>query len=100
MRGQIFALVEGWAGGLIVNFLKGKQMNERIDEIALEARDHASGYWDEYSPEWFQFYNEKFAELLIRECTNMLPIDSIRDHNGKHIYYVIREYFDVPTFGG
>ena len=49
-------------------------MNERIDEIAKEARDYAGGYWDEYSRAWFQFYNEKFAELIVREC-----VDHIKD---------------------
>ena len=54
-------------------------MNERIDEIAKEARDYAGGYWDEYSHAWFQFYNEKFAELIVRECrlaVNRIEVES------------------------
>jgi hypothetical protein len=75
-------------------------MNDRIDKIAQEARDYAGGYWDEYSPGWFQFYNQKFAELIVRKCTSMLPYDSIRDDENKHMFYVIREHFGISPFGG
>lgn len=37
----------------------------------------------------------KFAELIVRECTNMLPDDSIRNKEGVHMFYVIREHFGV-----
>jgi hypothetical protein len=52
-------------------------MNDRIDEIAQAARDHAGGYWDEYSPGWFQFYNQKFAELILEECIGQIIPESI-----------------------
>ncbi len=42
---------------------------------------------------------EKFAELIIRKCTNMLPSDSIRDEDGVHMFYVIREHFGVSVIG-
>lgn len=77
-------------------------MNERIRELALEAfqpiNDIASeGIADHrtFDQAWFQLYNQKFAELLIRECTNMLPEDSIRNADGVHMFYVIREHFGV-----
>ena len=57
-------------------------MNERINELALEAfqpiNDIASeGVADRYTFDqaWFQLYNEKFAELIVREC-----IDKIETH--------------------
>jgi hypothetical protein len=42
---------------------------------------------------------EKFAELIVRECTNMLPEDSVRDTNGVHMFYVIRKHFGVSEIG-
>ena len=53
-------------------------MNERIRELALEAfqpiNDIASeGVADRYTFDqaWFQLYNEKFAELIVRECARI-----------------------------
>jgi hypothetical protein len=45
------------------------------------------------------FDREKFAELIVRECTNMLPEDSVRDANGVHMFYVIRKHFGVSEIG-
>jgi len=42
---------------------------------------------------------EQFAELIVRECTNLLPEDSIRDPNGVHMFYVIRKHFGVSEIG-
>lgn len=42
---------------------------------------------------------EIFAEMLIRECTNLLPNDSIRNKDGVHMFYVIREHFGVSGIG-
>ena len=42
---------------------------------------------------------EKFAELIVRQCTNMLPNDSVRNEDGVHMFYVIREHFGVPIIG-
>lgn len=43
---------------------------------------------------------EKFAELIIRECTNMLPNDSVRNEEGVHMLYVIRDHFGVSPYEG
>ena len=42
---------------------------------------------------------QRFAELIVKECTNMLPPDSIRDKNGVHMFYVIRKHFGVSEIG-
>jgi hypothetical protein len=69
-------------------------MNERIRKLALE-----TDVWCDQNWAGHEFYNirweEKFAELIVRECTNMLPEDSIRDANGVHMFYVIRKHFGV-----
>jgi hypothetical protein len=53
-------------------------MNERIKELALEAfqpiNDIASeGIADRhtFNQAWFQLYNQKFAELIVRECSTL-----------------------------
>jgi hypothetical protein len=50
-------------------------MNERIQELAEQARQYADenrpGSFVKYDPEWFAFYNKKFAELIIKECIAM-----------------------------
>jgi hypothetical protein len=57
---------------------KGKIMNERIKEIALEAfmpiNDIASegvADYHTFKQPWFQLYNQKFAELIIAECIDI-----------------------------
>jgi hypothetical protein len=47
-------------------------MNERIKALVEQARKYADenrpGSFVKYDPEWFVLYNEKFAELIVREC--------------------------------
>ena len=45
-------------------------MNERIQEFAEQARDYADDTYKNFSNNsgWFELYNEKFAELIVREC--------------------------------
>ena len=50
-------------------------MNERIKELAEQAeqatKDHFNFDWDGTPRELFDMYfNEKFAELIVRECIN------------------------------
>jgi hypothetical protein len=65
-------------------------MNERIKELANRAMVDYDAQQDQI---------EKFAELIVRKCTNMLPADTIRNEDGVHMFYVIREHFGVPTIG-
>ena len=68
-------------------------MNERIRELAEQA-----GLEYNFDPMlWLKY--EKFAELIVRECTNMLPEDTIRNKDGVHMFYVIRDHFGVSTIG-
>lgn len=70
-------------------------MNERIKELE-------DCCWEELGEEegmYPVFNTKKFAELIIKECTNMLPEDSIRK-DGVHMYYVIREHFGISLFRG
>lgn len=44
-------------------------MNERIRKLAEQALDYAeTNQSAEVQQYWFKLYNEKFAELIVREC--------------------------------
>jgi F420-dependent methylenetetrahydromethanopterin dehydrogenase len=68
-------------------------MNERIKALVEQARKYADenrpGSFVKYDPEWFVLYNEKFAELIVRECADIADKaepykanDLIRKHFG------------------
>lgn len=82
-------------------------MNERIKALAEQARKEVNDRWGQDKPpvypeahyRYVQEVDEKFAELIIKACTNMLPEDSIRNEEGVHMFYVIRERFGGPMIG-
>jgi hypothetical protein len=55
-------------------------MNERIKELAEQAKAYSdqqwleAGYpnWEIYSKYYTKDYNEKFAELIVEECRNVV----------------------------
>jgi hypothetical protein len=48
-------------------------MNDRIRELAKEALNYAEKNQSaEVQQHWFKLYNEKFAELIVRECVTAL----------------------------
>ena len=68
-------------------------MNERIKQLAEQAGNHADTYDDANGPIWFQMYNEKFAELIVKEC-----IDVVEDAGGIDKYHytgAIGKHFGV-----
>ena len=75
-------------------------MNERIRELAKEALDYAERNQSAEVPQhWFKLYNEKFAELIVRECIvdfyrNCLDITSNEDIAVQVERYV-QEHFGV-----
>ena len=71
-------------------------MNERIRELAKEALDYAEKNQSaEVQQHWFKLYNEKFAELIVRECMNV--IYNIDDLGGYHFKAVneVKTHFGV-----
>lgn len=50
-------------------------MNYLIKAMAAEASSTAhgdhQGSFVKYDPNWFATYNEKFAELIIKQCANL-----------------------------
>lgn len=68
-------------------------MNEQIFEIAK-----STGATHKQNLGVYQFYPDElelFVKMIVKECTNMLPEDSIYDEKGTHMYYVIREHFGI-----
>jgi hypothetical protein len=54
-------------------------MNERIKELAEQyASENRPGSFVKYDPEWFVFYNKKFAELMIVEFTEAVKQTATR----------------------
>ena len=57
-------------------------MNERINKLALQAREHADSLLGKKLPDmvWQDEYHKKFAELIVRECTSFIS-DSLEAAN-------------------
>jgi hypothetical protein len=71
-------------------------MNERIRELAGQALDQAvPETWSTLTGEQLGRFQEKFAELIVRECTQIVA-DAV-DHREPASTYVgkIREHFGV-----
>ena len=74
-------------------------MNDRILELANKANEDVGFTFKMEDARKIHELMEKFAELIVRKCTNMLPADTVRNEDGVHMFYVIREHFGVPTIG-
>jgi hypothetical protein len=74
-------------------------MNERIRELALQAGEYANSVytppvrsktpgkiWEDGHIDWHKLYNEKFAELIVRECLRFCQSEmdcrEIKEHFG------------------
>ena len=47
-------------------------MNKRIKQLTDQATQYADGYDDRHEPIWWQFYNERFVEMVVLECADHL----------------------------
>ena len=54
-------------------------MNERIRELAEQADQFADGKAQIYHPDWRQFRDEKFAELILTEVISTIYRSDISD---------------------
>ena len=50
-------------------------MNERIRQLAKQAEEYADIEYNASDLDWYELKEEKFAELIVREC-----IDKIETH--------------------
>jgi hypothetical protein len=68
-------------------------MIERISEQARQyADENYPGSFVKYDPEWFAFYNKKFAELIVQECAN---ISNQAEKQCQHPGTEIKKHFGV-----
>jgi hypothetical protein len=66
-------------------------MNERIRELAVQAEKLADEATNAYNDDtgnwrkvWNEVYDEKFAELIVRECAELMPQDNLYNMVLKH----------------
>ena len=69
-------------------------MNERIQELAEQATEHDYTTWDSYNQKelvYYKFNQEKFAELIVRECAEVAS-----NYDGVHyVGTAIKQHFGV-----
>ena len=47
-------------------------MNELFKQLADRAAQYADEYDDRHEPIWWQFYDERFVEMVVLECADHL----------------------------
>ena len=60
------------------NWSKGQRMNERIKLLAEQAgitTNLDTDYFEKDINKWIDYYSEKFAELIVRECAEVCMKD-------------------------
>ena len=67
-------------------------MNERIRELAEQAKCYADENSAHYlqNPHWIETFEEKFAELIVRECAQKLENDGMVE-----VAMEIKQHFGV-----
>ena len=80
-------------------------MNERIQELALEAFDPINAMASEgvadrhtFDQAWFQLYNKKFAELIVWKCAGIATYPELGDEEsyyGNEFAKAIKKHFGV-----
>jgi len=71
-------------------------MNERIKELIKQATEHDYTTWDSYNQKelvYYKFNQEKFAELIVRECADVGSKFSLA--HPEAIRYQIKKHFGV-----
>ena len=72
-------------------------MNKLIKQLADRAAQYADGYDDRHEPIWWQFYNERFAELILTEGFDSVIQDG-RFHDARRIVKAAKSVA-VENFG-
>ena len=87
-------------------------MNERIQKLALQAGEYVNSVytppvrsktpgkiWEDGHIDWHPQFNEKFAELIVRECLDIAQdraaFDGFPPNDVNHIIDEIKEHFGV-----
>ena len=87
-------------------------MNERIQKLALQAGEYVNSVytppvrsktpgkiWEDGHIDWHPQFNEKFAELIVRECLDIAQdraaFDGFPPNDVNHIIDEIKQHFGV-----
>jgi len=70
-------------------------MNERIRDFGKQAYNAATEIWPINSQMWYEVYNTTFAELIVRECIEVVEDCSIEYATRPQIMKEIKEHFGV-----
>ena len=70
-------------------------MNTRIQELALQAADYVNTYDDVGADVWFEMYNKKFAELIVKECMDVVA--DCKGTNKFEHWTAIKDHFGVES---
>ena len=87
-------------------------MNERIQKLALQAGEYVNSVytppvrsktpgkiWEDGHIDWHPQFNEKFAELIVRECLDIAQdraaFDGFPPNDVNHIIDEIKKHFGV-----
>lgn len=66
-------------------------MNERIKELAEQAWDYVDSQ-NPYASDEHEMFQEKFAELIVRECAD---VASINQHQYNDVGNYVKQHFGV-----
>ena len=55
-------------------------MNERIRKLVKQAEEYAHNRMAEIGGSYLEYYNEKFAELIVKECAGVTLDYKNHDH--------------------
>ena len=69
-------------------------MNKIIKELVGDATLYADSHWDRGCAPWHQFYNEKFAELIIKE-TMQIVVNQLPSNQYLDVAHAVIEHFGV-----
>lgn len=73
-------------------------MNKRIQELRFQAWDYVASCDDQYSKSATDLFEEKFAELIVRECLDILDDEDDGSTDTKSVRiaaYCIKKNFGV-----
>ena len=73
-------------------------MNERIEQLASQAgmlRDKYGLYWNAHDNPDDGVDLEKFAELIVRECENIIEFQDVDPAFKNRMAHVIKKHFGV-----
>jgi hypothetical protein len=70
-------------------------MNERIKELSLQAKKDATENFGVDFALFFELYEEKFAELIVRECAGIIESQDVDPAFRHRMAWAVKQRFGV-----